>query len=115
MKLKELIQSIFPKRDSSLFFSNNKRCIYLNLHDVIGIFPISHVNRITKDTNVWGFNIIYASGVCLYVRLESEEDIIPPLLRELYDLFVNNMGLSFIQIDREHYKNITFKFTSIHE
>lgn len=91
---------------------NNDRIIYLNLANLISIFPI---NRSDQSLNVYlyGFNCIFNNGLVLRVTLESNSESVPPLLSELRDLFIHNFGFSIIKIDRYYYKDINFRFNML--
>lgn len=88
---------------------NKDRIIYMNLTNLISIFPINKSNQ-SLDVYLYGFNCIFNNGLVLRVTLESNSNSVPPLLSELRDLFIHNLGFSFMEIDRDYYKDINFRF-----
>lgn len=103
MKLK----SFFRKKSE-----NNDRIIYINLTNLISIFPLIKSNQ-SLNVYLYGFNCIFNNGLVLRVTLESNSESVPPLLSELRDLFIHNFGFSIIKIDRYYYKDIKFIFNML--
>lgn len=112
INLKNLGLTINQMKFKSIFHrksENNDRILYMNLTNLISIFPINKKNQ-SLDVYLYGFNCIFNNGLVLRVTLESNSNSVPPLLSELRDLFIHNLGFSFMEIDQDYYKDINFRF-----
>lgn len=112
LRIQEILQILKTMKLKSFFHKESESkdpIIYINLTNIIGIFPINKKNR-SLDVYLYGFNCIFNNGLVLRVTLESNSNSVPPPLSELRDLFIHNLGLSIIKIDRDYYKDINFRF-----
>lgn len=110
--IKSLFSRIHLSKDLILISDSNDMT-YFNLSKVVSIFRISRKDRMAPNDYIFGFNIMFEGGLYLSVNLETEVDDIPQLLVEIRDLFIHNMGQSFVSVDGSYYKDIKFTFRKL--
>lgn len=101
----------------SLFTGDNNSnidCRYLNLKDAILINKPGRLQRNSIDDFIFGFRIMFVSGVYLEFYIHSSEDSIPPIILELRNLCINNMGSSFVWVN-DSFKEVHIKFVSLNQ
>lgn len=100
---------------ASLFIGDNNSnvdCKYLNLKDAILITKPCRLNRVTINEFIFGFRIVFVSGIYIEFYISTSENSLPPIIPELRNLCINNMGSSFVMID-DSFKEVCLKIVSL--
>ena len=75
-----------------------------NCRDLVWITNIKST-RFNVETTVYYFQLYFCSGLIIKVCQDSEDDTYQQL-EELRELFINNIGFSYLQVDGKQFDSV---------